>query len=242
MAYAIEDMCEELSGAKDSDAVFSIVREKVSKLGFDRFSYHLVRPPEGPRKPTVMTTYPTAWTERYLDRDYVNVDPVVPTAARRLVPFRWKSLIGGSYRAGFQQQLLDEAGDFGLTNGCTVPLHGPGSCLATLSVTSTAKSIEFDRLWRRYKLDLALVGIYSHEKFVDLNFSPSLPGAFRLAPRERECLLWTSRGKTAWEVSEIIGVSEETVVSYLKSAAKRLDVHGKTHAVAKALMQGLIVP
>ena len=86
------------------------------------------------------------------------------------------------------------------------------------------------------------MGILSHERIINLTCAPNRAGQYNLAPRERECLLWTARGKTAWEASRILGLAELTVVSYLKSAAKRLAVHSKTHAVAKAIMLGLIVP
>ncbi|MFK5073526.1 helix-turn-helix domain-containing protein, partial [Klebsiella pneumoniae] len=32
----------------------------------------------------------------------------------------------------------------------------------------------------------------------------------RLSPREFECLEWSSRGKSAWEIGSILGISRRT--------------------------------
>ena len=61
-----------------------------------------------------------------------------------------------------------------------------------------------------------------------------------LTARERECLSWTSVGKTAWEIGSILGISEHTAVAHLNSAVRKLDATSRAHAVAEALRRGLI--
>ncbi|MBF0251225.1 MAG: helix-turn-helix transcriptional regulator, partial [Alphaproteobacteria bacterium] len=63
-----------------------------------------------------------------------------------------------------------------------------------------------------------------------------------LSQREQECLTWASQGKTAWETSEILMISENTVRDYIKSACKKLGVYSKNHAIVKAMLLGLIRP
>lgn len=65
---------------------------------------------------------------------------------------------------------------------------------------------------------------------------------FRLTNREYDCLLWTARGKTAWEVGQILGISEETTLFHLKNACRKLGVFSKHHACVRAIVQGLILP
>jgi DNA-binding CsgD family transcriptional regulator len=72
--------------------------------------------------------------------------------------------------------------------------------------------------------------------------APSPVGSPRLTARERECLLWAARGKTAWETSAILGIGEATVNNLLASAKLKLGAATRTHAVAKAITLGLIVP
>ncbi|MGB4819009.1 MAG: helix-turn-helix transcriptional regulator, partial [Saprospiraceae bacterium] len=63
-----------------------------------------------------------------------------------------------------------------------------------------------------------------------------------LSERERECLLWTARGKSSWEISVIVGLSENTVSSYLKNAMKKLGTTNRVLAVVQAIKDGLIHP
>ena len=60
-----------------------------------------------------------------------------------------------------------------------------------------------------------------------------------LSARERECLLWVSMGKTAWETASILGLSQRTVEYHLKNAIRKLGAVNKVHACALAIRQGL---
>src|SRR5262249_36137748 len=58
--------------------------------------------------------------------------------------------------------------------------------------------------------------------------------------REAECLQWTARGKTAWEVGQILDISERTARFHLRNAMQKLDASSKHQAVLKALQSGMI--
>lgn len=66
------------------------------------------------------------------------------------------------------------------------------------------------------------------------------PRQARLTPREIDCLRWCSRGKTNWEISRILDLSERTVEHYLSRANRKLGTTNRTQAVARALKLGLI--
>ena len=72
--------------------------------------------------------------------------------------------------------------------------------------------------------------------------TPRRPPGVRLTPREREALLWAARGRSARETAQLLGLSERTVKFFVQRACARLDARNKTHAVAKALVWGLIRP
>jgi DNA-binding CsgD family transcriptional regulator len=61
-----------------------------------------------------------------------------------------------------------------------------------------------------------------------------------LTRRERECLTWASRGKTAEEIGDILGISKHTAVAHLNSSMAKLKVSSRAHAVAQALRLGII--
>lgn len=243
MEATVEQFAQRLESAADLVAIEQVVGEEARRRGFARFCYHMIQPPEGPRRPFFLGSYPPEWSAHYIEQDFVNRDPVISAVPQEIMPFRWDSLQVQLRRRGRDAAVLDQAGDFGLRRGITVPLHGPGRGIADMNLTADQDlpDQEFDRLWREQRNDLHLISLYAHQAILQryLNDTGDLP---QLAPRERECLLWTARGKTAWEVGEILGISQDTVTGYLKTATHKMGVFSKTHAVVKAVLQGLIVP
>lgn len=61
-----------------------------------------------------------------------------------------------------------------------------------------------------------------------------------VSARELDCLKWTAAGKTAWEASVILGISERTVRFHLNAAREKLKCSNTTQAVAKAIVNQLI--
>lgn len=61
-----------------------------------------------------------------------------------------------------------------------------------------------------------------------------------LSDRERECLFWVSEGKTTDEVAVILGVSSNTVNSYITHAIRKFSASNRAMAVATAIRSGII--
>lgn len=65
-------------------------------------------------------------------------------------------------------------------------------------------------------------------------------GDIALSQREREILDWVRKGKTNWEIAQILGISERTVKFHVQNIMLKLDVSSRTRAVAVAMERGLI--
>ncbi|TIV59219.1 MAG: helix-turn-helix transcriptional regulator [Mesorhizobium sp.] len=61
-----------------------------------------------------------------------------------------------------------------------------------------------------------------------------------LSPREKECILWTAKGKSSWEIGQIIGISVNTVNFHIKNAMRKLDTGSRTTAAIIAIKSGII--
>ena len=68
------------------------------------------------------------------------------------------------------------------------------------------------------------------------NFAANDP----LSERERECLVWVSEGKTTDEVALILGVSANTVNSYIANAIQKFGANNRAMAIATAIRSGII--
>lgn len=61
-----------------------------------------------------------------------------------------------------------------------------------------------------------------------------------VSSREKSCIYWAAKGKTSWEISIILEVSESTIVFHLRNAGKKLNTVNRTHTVAEAIRRGVI--
>lgn len=115
----------------DEKALRDLFECHLQQLGFDRFAYLVLRWPDGSLAPQAVTTYPMEWARRYAEQNYINRDQVVPTAAASIMPFDWRAI---NLENEGQRRVFNEAGEYGIRNGITVPLHGPGGALAAAMV------------------------------------------------------------------------------------------------------------
>lgn len=238
----IEDLARVVV-SKDVDEARSIMSAYTQDIGFEAFTYHVVRPPEGVRAQFFLSSYDSAWVKHYLNENYVNIDAVVDQASREVMPFSWAETSDPRHDDARQQIIFNEAAEFGMRNGASVPIHGPGGSYAILNVASDVDDVEFAKRWQENRINLQVFGLHTHEVVIK-ELYPAGDGqhAPRLSPREKECLLWTARGKTIWEISEVLSISQETVKTYLKSSCAKMNVFSKVHAVVKAVNDGYIVP
>jgi len=89
--------------------------------------------------------------------------------------------------------------------------------------------------------EFGALGQYFHQHMLRI-FGRGNEKAIIVSAREIDCLKWMAAGKTAWEVSTILGISERTVRFHLNAAREKLKCTTTTQAVAKAVSQQLFVP
>jgi DNA-binding CsgD family transcriptional regulator len=139
-----------------------------------------------------------------------------------------------------RRQMLGEIADNGVNSGLAIPLHMLGNRFGLLHLGSRLAGEEFARLDRETRPLVTLIAQIFHDHMSRSGWP--LETGVALTARERECLQWASQGKTAWEIGEILSISERTVKKHIGSAMQRLGATTRTQAVAKAAAAGLIVP
>jgi LuxR family quorum sensing-dependent transcriptional regulator len=135
-------------------------------------------------------------------------------------------------------RVMAEATEFGLVEGFAVPIFTTHGFQAIVTFGAKQLSLSHDA-----RAGLHLVAIYAHARARALTpgrTSGIKPGKPRLSVREIECLKWSSEGKSTWEISVILCLSEKTVEQYLGRAASKLGAANRVQSVAEALRQSLI--
>jgi DNA-binding CsgD family transcriptional regulator len=241
MGAVFDSFIESCAWAQDADALESELSRSIARIGFDSYAYIAFRGRSHSGRPFVMTNYPDGWHAHYSERGFINKDPVIAEAQQTIVPVNWRDLLDDNRRLSHERQVLEEARDFGMLNGITVPIHGPSADFATLTVASDMKPETFRALFDECRYDLHLISLYFHDTVVKKILARESEPVRPLSPREKECLLWTAQGKTSDEIATIVGISQQTVVFHLKNAMRKFNVYSKHHAVVKAIVTGTIV-
>ena len=218
-----------------------------TRLGFDYFSFVLAdRHQLGdatlgtPRAsdPMIANSYPKPWRERYGRARYDRVDPVVTIGSRTRRPFFWGDAEYLRHLSEPRRRVFDEARDFDIRSGYTVPLHGPTGECGLFSVSTAGEMSRCEAAVGESRHLLQLIGSQVYSLVVDrLCPATDVP---ELTEHERVCLSWTIRGKTAWEIAQILNRSRPTIDFHLQRAIRKLGAANKVHAAFKALHAGLI--
>ena len=63
----------------------------------------------------------------------------------------------------------------------------------------------------------------------------------KMTKREKECICWASEGKTSWEISKILDITERTVNFHLANCIQKTGSVNRQQAIAKCLLQGDLI-
>lgn len=238
----IEKFIRRLENLDSVEAFEKAMQNQLEELGFDSFCYAALRVPDSKKTPFFVTTFPMEWITHYASHDYIESDPILHHATGNLMPFDWTGVMAQPTITSKQHRLMSEAHDCGLRFGTGIPVHAPRGGFAMLSCATSSSRGHFEDAYRAHWSDLHLITLYYHSAVEEKLLSAETAPCTHLTDREREALLWTAQGKTSWETSEIMRISQETVNFHLKNVMRKIGVYSKHHAVVKAIMLGLIVP
>ncbi|HLH94329.1 MAG TPA: LuxR family transcriptional regulator [Xanthobacteraceae bacterium] len=215
--------------------------ETVTKLrdliGVDHLVYHSSKLGASPSvDPYIRLTYPASWIKRYLQMNYVDLDPVLREGFQRTLPFDWSEL---TVRTEAEVAFLHDALAHGVgPHGLSIPLQSKHGHRALFSVSSSGSKEEWIAFVRAMQPALIQIGNRLHRRVISEVFGEDRP---HLTARELECLRWVARGKDTSDIAVILDISPHTARFYLKSARFKLDAVTSAQAVSKAVKLGLLV-
>jgi LuxR family quorum sensing-dependent transcriptional regulator len=231
------DCIESLERAKTPSDVLITLSRAAGQFGLDRFLTAGIPAPTKNLAPYVlMHNWPSAWLERYIARNYPDVDPVMHKVRSSIMPFSWDEAHYDRTKDVRGHAVMMEARQFGLKNGFSVPIYTISGDQA--GMTFGGEQFQDTAGARRA---LHLIAIYGHYKarelFIAKEKSRLSP---KLSPRELEVLKWCSAGKTTSDIAQVLSLSANTVETYIANACRKLDSVNRTQAVAQAIRARLI--
>jgi len=239
----VGDLAADLAGITELGARELIFLKHTAQFGVVRFAYLNSSARHGSWH--VETNYPTEWVEHYIASNFAVVDPVPLESARSPVAFQWREALTKPRYGPEAHRVFHDAAAFGIHDGYTVPIHGPGGMALMSLATDDASLFSPSALPHLHALQLMSFH-YHMASERSLAEAPAAPAAtlppIQLTPRETEVLHWAAKGKTGWEIAHILHLAERTVTFHIENAKSKLGASTRGHAVVKAITLGLICP
>lgn len=239
---AINALVEELKSAQSQDDLMENLDAWRKATEFDWYLFALNRSETMQvSEHIILSNYPAEWMQKYQSEKLFLIDPVVKYVVNHQNSIFWdmfKDMDG--YNSPEQKECLEHAAKFGLVSGCSIPCNSYGNfavfSMANTSTKEVSKMNEylpFNHFYCNQLLESVLrINVTADNEVLRESFSS----------RETECLFWGSEGKTAWEISQILGITERTVVFHFTNATSKLNASNRQHAISKALMYGIVKP
>ena len=225
------DFIDEIERLTEQPQVIDRLDVELHKFGFIAWVVTgLPVPGEQMRDKILLNGWHPQWTRLYLDHNFALDDPVARHCFRSLAPFEWKEAPYNPVTQPAAKAVMDGASEFRMVNGLCVPIHTMSGFQAVVSMGGEHLDLSPDS-----KRALHLMSIYAHAKAVDVAQPPAEPQQRLLTTRERDILSWTAAGKSAWEISRILGISEHTVKQHLRAVQSKFNTPNKTASVVAAI-------
>jgi LuxR family quorum sensing-dependent transcriptional regulator len=229
------DFVDAIEASTTSASVVSQFEKMIGDLGFHAYIMAgIPAPGQTLAQVTVANGWPAEWFELYNRENLSAVDPVARHCVDTLNPFEWKDVPYDRERDLAAQEVMMRARDFRFHEGFCIPLHYDD---ATSAISLAGERPYLDA---ETKSALHLMGVFAHGRLRALaRPAPAAASGLtsrRLSDAEAEVLRWAAHGKTAWETSQILGISERNVRWHLEEAQRKLMAPNKTATVARALV------
>lgn len=208
------------------------------KLGFDAFLYGARFFPDGHTPvETVVSSYDAPWREKY-DRDgYSLIDPTVAHSMSSVTPLIWTDQM---YQGQSALQFREEAHCFNLVAGATFPVQNREGGVGMLSFSLSSAGPDAQGHIREMLVWGPLIASMAHEAMRRIMKQGQKNVSLKLTRRETDVLKWIAAGKSTWEISKVLHITEHGVIHHVRNLLLKFDVTSRHQAVLKAIACGLL--
>lgn len=217
----------------------ALLREALTRHGITHVAYGAVNLPTTKRhRGLVAVSYAPEWRKHYTQTGYVDIDPAVRLGLAGILPIDWNEV---DRSHPLVRRFFGEALEFGVgPSGLSIPVRGRNREFALFSVASDLQGRDWEEAKTRHMRDFMLLAYQFHTFALQVEGLEENDFRDKLTMREKECLRWRAVGKSDWDISQIMAISERTVKFHLENARAKLHATNTTHAVSKALTLNLI--
>jgi LuxR family quorum-sensing system transcriptional regulator CciR len=183
-----------------------------------------------------INNYPEAWVNELIDGDLTKHDPVHLACLHANTGFGWSELSSLIRIERTHRRILSKSRRHGLGTGFTIPSNVRGEPSQSCSfVVRVGEKLPIQRL-----RCAEIVGAHALRAARRIRHAEAPVHRPVLTPREVECLSLIARGKTDWEIAQILIISIETVHQYVKRARTAYRAASRAQLIAHAIRDSWI--
>jgi DNA-binding CsgD family transcriptional regulator len=176
---------------------------------------------------------PDSYLKKYWrNGNYMFHDPIVRKTLTSNQPVRYSKYLTKSDNPKRVQEIFDFREKQGISDGYGFPLKGRLNRFTVLNITGDMSGFS--------KADIIQLEMYSilfyrrATELFPLKGALAVTDTVVLTDRERECLSWVAKGKTNWDISQILMITERTVQYHIENAREKLGADTRLQAVVAA--------
>ncbi|MBU1001712.1 MAG: LuxR family transcriptional regulator [Proteobacteria bacterium] len=241
MDNALIDFHTGLTNAKDKDTAWCLLLGFAESLGLAHVHTWFGTNPENV---TFQTTCPDWWIPYYMEKGLWEVDHLGKHCESGHGPIVYgvdnfgRSPIAPEVTLPILNFMKHE---MALGSGIGFPVFTPdGQRIGGINLGISGTIEALARMPTQNIMAAVMAATAVHTKSHALN-SMGLE-TISLTFRERECLLWLTKGLRTKEISDKLNLSDHTVLFHLTNAKAKLGAETREQAIARAVVLGLIVP
>jgi DNA-binding CsgD family transcriptional regulator len=233
------DALDAMERAKNSDELRVEMDRFARAMGFEHFAYVLtINAPSLKPQQHVLSGFSREWLAHYVSNGYFKVDPVVERTHQSTLPVIWEDHM---FKDGKSAAFWEDARAYGLRAGVSFVVQEQPGVRGIFSLARDQpldlKGLDLAALIGRAQMFASLL----HHAVVRIDLPRLLPEQNAiLTAREQECLKWAADGKTAWEIGQILGITERTAVFHINNVIRKLGAANKTQAIVRAVALKLV--
>lgn len=231
-----KDSIGALLSIESEEKLFNQIADVAAVMGFEYCAYGIQMPVPISRPSVAMfNNYPHQWQKRYNECGYIQIDPTVRHALKSTLPVVWSNKLFEPAR-----EMWEEARAHGLHAGWAQASRDASGSVGLLTLARSTEQLSDGELTANLGKMVWLTQ-YAHAGMARLLTSKLSPETkVSLTAREKEVLRWTAEGKTAYEISQILSISERTICFHITNVVSKLGASNKTQAAVKAAALGML--
>lgn len=228
-----ERLTDQVALAQDEASIKATLEKLSQEKGFRAYAYLNLHAD----MQSAISNYDLEWQQRYFDKSYASIDPVVHNARWRHEAFTWSN--DASLKMFKTRRMFyGEAAEFGIRCGITIPIKVAFGHTAMLTLASDSNNFPCDHAINPALAAAAVAQL--HSRLERIGAKPTFRTPIRLKAHELTCLRWSAEGKSMKAIAIIEDTTYSNVTFFLRNAKEALGATTLPQATALATKLGII--